>query len=36
VSFNITNTTRVYAAYDGKFRTGFESHTGTLGIDVRW
>jgi uncharacterized protein with beta-barrel porin domain len=27
---------RLYAVYDGRFRNGFQSNTGTLGLEVRW
>ncbi len=27
---------RLYAVYDGRFRDGFRSHTGTLGLEIRW
>jgi len=36
LSVNFTRTIRAYLAYDGKFRSNFQSHTGTLGLDVRW
>jgi uncharacterized protein with beta-barrel porin domain len=36
LSYGLSRTTRVYASYDGKFRTGSNSHTGTLGLEVRW
>ena len=32
----ITQSFRVYAAYDGRFRDGFESHSGSFGVDLRW
>lgn len=36
LSFGLTETARVYLAYDGKFRDGFESHHGTAGLEIRW
>lgn len=27
---------RFYAVYDGRFRGNFESHAGTLGLEIRW
>ena len=36
LSVNFTRTIRAYLAYDGKFRSNFQSHTGTLGLDMRW
>ena len=35
-SLNLTNTLRVYANYDGKFRAALQSHQGTVGVEVRW
>ena len=35
-SMRLTSVTRLYAVYDGKFRNGFESHSGTLGVEFRW
>lgn len=32
----ITQNFRVYAAYDGRFRDGFVSHGGSVGVDLRW
>lgn len=32
----LTSAISVYAAYNGRFRSDFRSHTGTLGADVRW
>ncbi len=28
--------TRFYAAYDGRFRDNFTSHSGTIGLELRW
>lgn len=36
VSYILSNTARLYANYDGKFRDGFTSHQGTLGIELKW
>jgi len=36
LSVNFTQMVRAYLAYDGKFRDGFTSHTGTAGLDVSW
>jgi uncharacterized protein with beta-barrel porin domain len=36
LSFGITETARAYLAYDGKFRDGFTSHHGTVGLEIRW
>jgi uncharacterized protein with beta-barrel porin domain len=35
-SYIVSNTVRLYANYDGKFRDGFESHQGTLGVELKW
>jgi uncharacterized protein with beta-barrel porin domain len=35
-SYIASNTVRLYANYDGKFRGGFESHQGTLGVELKW
>lgn len=35
-SLSLTNTFRLYARYDGKFREHFVSHQGTAGFEVRW
>ena len=35
-SVRLSATTRLYAIYDGKFRDGFTSHGGTLGLEFRW
>jgi uncharacterized protein with beta-barrel porin domain len=36
VSYILSNTARLYANYDGKFRDGFTSHQGTLGVELKW
>jgi len=36
VSLIVSNTARFYANYDGKFRDGFESHQGTVGVELKW
>lgn len=36
LSYGLSRATRLYANYDGKFRSGFTSHAGTLGLEVRW
>ncbi len=35
-SLRLSPIARLYAAYDGRFRDGFQSHTGTLGLEFRW
>ena len=35
-SYSLSNSFRLYARYDGKFREHFESHQGTAGFEVRW
>jgi uncharacterized protein with beta-barrel porin domain len=35
-SLNLTDKTRLYVNYDGKFRAAFQSHQGTLGVEYRW
>jgi uncharacterized protein with beta-barrel porin domain len=35
-SLNLTDKTRVYVNYDGKFRAATQSHQGTLGIEYKW
>lgn len=32
----ITEAARLYAIYDGRFRSNSDSHSGTLGVEVRW
>ena len=36
LSIFITQTLRLYALYDGKFRNGFTANSGTIGLDVKW
>lgn len=36
MSYILSNTARLYANYDGKFRDGFTSHQGTLGVELKW
>lgn len=35
-SLSLSNTTRLYLNYDGKFRSALQSHQGTFGVEVRW
>ncbi len=35
-SLRITQMVKVYALYDGAWRKTYDSHTGTLGVEVRW
>lgn len=35
-SYIFNNSARLYANYDGKFRDGFTSHQGTLGVELKW
>ena len=35
-SVKLTQLTRIYAVYDGRFRGNFVSHTGTAGVEFRW
>jgi uncharacterized protein with beta-barrel porin domain len=35
-SMRLSAIARLYAVYDGKFRNGFLSHSGTLGLEFRW
>jgi uncharacterized protein with beta-barrel porin domain len=35
-SFSLSNNFRLYAHYDGKFRAQYQSHQGTLGLEVKW
>jgi len=35
-SLNLTDKTRLYVNYDGKFRAAFQSHQGTLGVEYKW
>lgn len=36
LSAKITDVARVYAVYDGRFRSNFTSHSGTLGLEFRF
>jgi uncharacterized protein with beta-barrel porin domain len=36
LSAKITQLARLYAVYDGRFRSHFTAHTGTLGVEWRW
>lgn len=35
-SLSLTDQTRLYVNYDGKFRAATQSHQGTLGVEFRW
>src|SRR6202790_5684859 len=35
-SLSLSNTTRLYINYDGKFRAAMQSHQGTLGLELKW
>jgi uncharacterized protein with beta-barrel porin domain len=35
-SISLSNTARIYLNYDGKFRAAFQSHQGTMGVELRW
>jgi uncharacterized protein with beta-barrel porin domain len=35
-TYRLSAMTRVYASYDGRFRSNFTSHTGMAGIEFRW
>ncbi len=35
-SIRVSPLARLYMVYDGKFRDGFQSHSGTLGMELRW
>jgi uncharacterized protein with beta-barrel porin domain len=35
-SLSLSNSVRVYANYDGKFRAATQSHQGTFGVEVKW
>lgn len=35
-SLRLSKNARLYAVYDGRFRSNFESHGGTLGLELRW
>jgi uncharacterized protein with beta-barrel porin domain len=36
VSMRLSPLARIYAVYDGKFRDGFQSNSGTVGVEFRW
>lgn len=36
ISWMMTDKMRLYANYDGKYRSNFNSHQGTLGFEVKW
>jgi uncharacterized protein with beta-barrel porin domain len=36
LSLSLSNAIRVYLNYDGKFRSFFQSHQGTAGVEVKW
>ena len=35
-SLSLSNNFRLYAHYDGKFREHYQSHQGTVGVEVKW
>jgi uncharacterized protein with beta-barrel porin domain len=35
-SLSLSNRSRLYLNYDGKFRTALQSHQGTLGLELKW
>ena len=35
-SLSLTNTARLYANYDAKFRNLMQSHQGTVGVELKW
>lgn len=35
-TYRLSAMTRVYASYDGRFRSNFTSHTGMVGLEFRW
>ena len=35
-SLSLTDQTRLYVNYDGKFRAAMQSHQGTLGVEYKW
>jgi uncharacterized protein with beta-barrel porin domain len=35
-SLRLSPLARVYLTYDGKFRDGFTSNGGTVGVEFRW
>ncbi|HEY0219856.1 MAG TPA: autotransporter outer membrane beta-barrel domain-containing protein [Afipia sp.] len=36
ISWMMTDKMRLYANYDGKYRSSFNSHQGTLGFELKW
>lgn len=36
LSLSLSNAIRLYLNYDGKFRSVFQSHQGTAGLEVKW
>jgi len=36
LSIILSNTARLYLNYDGKFRAAFQSHQGTMGVELNW
>jgi uncharacterized protein with beta-barrel porin domain len=35
-SLSLSNNSRLYANYDGKFRAASQSHQGTVGVELKW
>jgi uncharacterized protein with beta-barrel porin domain len=35
-SLSLSNTSRLYINYDGKFRSALQSHQGTIGVELKW
>lgn len=35
-SLSLSNTARLYLNYDGKYRSTYQSHQGTVGVELRW
>jgi len=35
-SLSLSNALRLYAHYDGKFRAAYQSHQGTVGLELKW
>ncbi len=36
ISAKVSQLARLYAVYDGRFRSNYTSHTGTIGAELRW
>ena len=36
LSLSLSNTARLYLNYDGKFRSAYQSHQGTAGVELKW